>query len=300
MKYFDTHCDTLYALTRKERGFDNDVNHVTLRGIKDYEVYEQMFAVWSHPSRTDDENWAFFLRAVETYKKELVPLRSKSFIPHLSVEGGALIRDDISRLDVLSKLGVRMFALVWENECLIGGAHNTNIGLTPFGKEVVKRLCELDIVPDVSHASDKMTYETCEIAAGLGCPVSASHSNSRTVRPHQRNLTDEMFRMIRDSGGTVGVNLCCAFLGDRINNVIKVSDVLTHIEHFLSLGGEDTVCLGCDLDGIHTLPAPMKGVRDVYMIAEEMKKIGYSDELINKITYSNASAFFAKHGKDRL
>ena len=295
IKIFDTHCDTVYVMQRSGVEFDNPKTHIKKSDVNKYETFEQMFAIWSNPKRNDDENWQHYLLVKKYFDEKILPFKSDSFIPHLAVEGGALLGKDISKIDTLKEHGVRMMTLVWKDECHIGGAHNTNSGFTPFGKDVAKQLCTYGIIPDVSHASDKMTYETLEIAKQYGIPVCASHSNSRTVRNVTRNMTDDMFACIKKSGGLVGLNFCCDFLADIDVGPADITDILRHTEHFLALGGEKTLCLGCDLDGIKTLPLGIEGAGSFDRLYAEYKKIGYQDSLIEDIFYNNASAFFNQH-----
>jgi membrane dipeptidase len=295
IKIFDTHCDTAYELHDKKLPFDNDITHITKKQIDKYEIYEQLFAVWSNPKRTDDENWEHYKQVKKHFEEYLLPHKSEKFIPHLSVEGGALLGKHLSRLDTLKADNVRMMTLVWKDECEIGGAHNTNKGLTPFGKDVLRKMCGLGIIPDISHASDKMSYETFETASEYGMPVCASHSNSRKIREHTRNMTDDMFLKIKNTNGLVGINFCCDFLEDTEIKPAGISSIIRHIEHFMSLGGQKTVCLGCDFDGITELPNGIEGVKSHNILYDELKKLNYSESLIEDIFYNNAHGFFEKH-----
>ncbi|MBE6643008.1 MAG: hypothetical protein E7615_05090 [Ruminococcaceae bacterium] len=294
-KIFDTHCDTAYVIERMGVKFDNDETHLSLKKIEKYDVYEQMFAIWSSHKRTDEENWEHFHKVKSYFEKEILPYKSEKFIPHLAVEGCALLGGDVSRVDKLKEYGVRMMTLVWRDECCMGGAHNTNIGLTDFGKNAVRRMFELDITPDISHASDKMAYETFEIAAEYGKPVFASHSNLRSIRTHTRNMTDDMFKELMKTGGLAGLNFCCEFLEYIDERPATITNMIRHLEHYLELGGENNVCIGSDFDGIKKLPVGILGVQSHDVFRDELKKLNYSDELIEKIFYNNAKSFFDKH-----
>lgn len=295
IKIFDTHCDTAYVMQRLGVGFDNPETHISKSKIEKYEVYEQMFAIWSSHKRTEEENWEHFHVVKEYFEKEILPYKSERFIPHLAVEGCALLGGDLSRLDKLKEYGVRMMTLVWRDECCMGGAHNTSLGLTPFGKDAVKRMCELGIVPDISHASDKMAYETFEIAGSMGRPVFASHSNLRSIREHTRNMTDDMFINLMKTGGLAGLNFCCEFLEYIDIKPADITNMVRHLEHYLELGGEDHVCIGSDFDGIKRLPVGIEGVQSHDVFRDELVKLNYSNSLIEKLFYNNASEFFAKY-----
>ncbi len=295
IKIFDTHCDTAYEMHKLGVGFDNTETHVSKKQIENYDVFEQMFAIWSSHKRTDEENWEHFHKVKTFYEQKILPYKSKRFIPHLTVEGCSLLANDISRVDTLKGYGIRMMTLVWKDECCMGGAHNTNIGLTDFGKKAVKRMCELSIVPDISHASDKMAYETFETATEYGKAVCASHSNLRSIRNHTRNMTDDMFKELMKTGGLAGLNFCCEHLEYIDTKPAGITSIIRHLEHYLELGGENNICLGCDFDGIQALPIGIKGTGGHDVFYEELKKINYSDELIGKIFYNNAHEFFEKN-----
>ncbi len=295
IKIFDTHCDTVSAMQEQNLHYDNDITHISKRQIEKYERFEQFFAIWSNPKRNAEECFEHYKTVKQYYDEKILPYKDDSFIPHLAVEGGCLLNNDLSRLDTLKNDNVRMMTLVWRDECCIGGAHNTNKGLSPFGKDVVRKMCELNILPDVSHASDKMTYETIEIAEQYNIPVIASHSNSRKLRNHTRNLTDDMFMNIKNSKGLVGINIYPEFLEDTDIKNADITSIIRHVEYFLSLGGENTLCLGCDFDGIDVLPNSIDGVKDIDKLHNELVKINYSQNLIEKILYNNAHTFFEQY-----
>lgn len=253
-----------------------------------------MFAIWSDNKLSEEQNRLQYNKVEEYYKREILPYKSESFVPHLAVEGGALLAGDIKMLDTLKSDGVQMLTLVWKDVCCIGGGHNTNIGLTPFGKDVVKKMCEVGIVPDISHASDKMAYEVFEIADSYGKAVCASHSNLRSVYNHTRNMTDDMFLSIISLGGLAGVNFYPHHLTDTDTRKADITAILRHVEKYLELGGQKNICLGCDFDGIEITPEDITGADKHYLLCNEMKKIGYSEELIEDLFFNNAHNFFVK------
>ena len=185
-----------------------------------------------------------------------------------------------------------MLTLNWYGETCIGGAHDTNIGLSDFGISVVKKCFDLGVIPDISHSSFKGAKMTLELAQEYQKPILATHSDSHCVNPHTRNLTYEDFIQISKLSGLVGINLCPEHLS--LSGTPSVVDVIRHIEHYLSLNGENTVAMGTDLDGTD-LPDGFEGIQDIYKIADEMQKLNYSNELIEKIMYRNAFEFFKRN-----
>jgi membrane dipeptidase len=305
MNYTDLHCDTAYeAYLRKSSLYRNNL-HIDMEKAAVYNKYSQIFAVWSENDKTDDENYENFFkvrgyfieqcaendiilcRSGEEYKENGSAGNNKKRAV-LAVEGGKLLSDDISRLTVLREHGVRFLTLMWNGVCKIGGAFNTNEGLTAFGREAVKKCEDLGIIVDLSHSSDKTVADVFEIA---GKPVAATHSNSRSIFSHKRNLTDEQFIEIKKRGGIVGISLCKPHIAD---DPVFIKDVIRHIDYYMSLGGENTVCFGCDFDGAG-LPEDVKNISNVVNIAEELKKLGYGDILIENIMCRNADNFIVNN-----
>lgn len=270
LSYFDLHCDTLY-----ER-FVRPHTPKHLDNAGDFLKRKQIYAVWSEHKLTPDVMYNNFFEIAK-----LLPDGGR-----LAVEGGELLGDDITRLDALAAYDLAYFTLVWADSCPIGGGWNTNEGLTDFGRNVVKRLGELKIAPDVSHASEEMFWDVAELTDRF----IATHSNSRSVCGHGRNLTDEQFAHIRDVGGVVGISMCPHHLSET--GSADIADVMRHIEHYMSLGGESVVCLGCDYDGIPETPRGLCGPAELYNLADEMARAGYGDGLINAVFYENANNYF--------
>ena len=291
MKIFDLHCDTATRLLSEKQGlFDNSL-HVSIKKAERYEKYAQVMAVWTNHKLSDADGYLKLFEVVNNLKNELELYSQHAELVKmiLAVEDARILENDISRLDVLHSQGVRLLTLNWHGKTCIGGAHDTSEGLTDFGVRVVKRCFEIGIIPDVSHSSFSGTETAIEMAKQHRKPIIASHSDSYTVNSHSRNLRDDDFREIVKLGGLVGINLCPAHLSDSAN--ADITDVIRHIEHYLSLGGENTVALGCDLDGTN-LPNGFSSVSDLHKIHDELQKLNYCPELINKILYKNAFDFF--------
>lgn len=189
LRLFDLHCDTILETHR--RGLDvgsNDALHISLDRSGDFSVYTQVFAVWSERGVEGETLWKRFFEVKATLDRQLPPDRSETaehcdpdagrdsssgpgsgssannlprsgFTYILAMEGGSPLCGDLSRLDTLYKTGVRVLTPVWEGEDAIGGAYDTQAGLTSYGRALVRRCLELGIAPDVSHASDRMTAE---------------------------------------------------------------------------------------------------------------------------------------------
>ena len=156
-----------------------------------------------------------------------------------------------------------MIAPAWNAQNALTGSCMTGGGLTAQGKEFVRRAQKLGMILDVSHISEKAFWDLCDITEK---PFVASHSNSRAICKHVRNLTDEQFKALCEAGGTAGLNLYGAFLRDEGRPTLE--DVWRHIGHFLELGGDGHIALGGDLDGCSVLPEGFAGVDSYAMLAQ--------------------------------
>ena len=292
MKLFDLHCDTALEL---ERGnfdlYDNEELHISLKQASVFSEYRQVFAVWSEHRLSAEEAWERFLAVRDDFKKRLKEIDAPWFHPILGVEDSVILNGKSERLDVLYESGVRVLTLGWADTNSVCGSWNTEEGLTDFGKEIVRRCFELGILPDLSHASDRTFYDTAAIAEEVGKPIIASHSVCRALRTHGRNMTDDMLKTLFRTGGIVGANLVCGFITDK--SYASLEDVVRHMMHAYRLGGEDRVCLGCDLDGTGSLPGVMKGIGDLPMLYDAICKFTHSERIAEKIFYSNARNFFS-------
>lgn len=298
MRLFDLHCDTLYRAYTENKSIINNDFEISLEKGKFLDKWIQCMAVWI----PDDVRGECAEKLVENcctlLGKELgccgyadriesVSDISKNINIILTVEGGAALNGKLENVRRFRSLGVRAMTLTWNGGCEIGdGVEVENAkGLTNFGKGVISEVERWGIAVDVSHASDKLFYDVAELSQR---PFIATHSNSRTVEPNKRNLTDEQFKIIRDRGGIVGLNFHKYFLSQHKQSV---TDIVRHTEHFLSLGGENTVAVGSDFDG-GELPDDLSGIADMYKIYNEFARLNYSDMLIDKLFFKNAYNFY--------
>jgi membrane dipeptidase len=304
LSLFDTHCDTAYELYH--RGVHLDANegcHISLDKAACYERYAQYYAVWSNRRLDDEACWQDFLKIAANFKAELAHIpdravqvtsaaeleaavQSGKHAAILAVEDARLTAGKLERLEEMKALGVKYLTLLWGGDTCIGGSHNTENGLTEYGKALARRSFELGIIPDVSHASEQSVDDLIPIAYEYGKPFIATHSNSHSLYGHTRNLRDRHFNVIKELGGIVGMSLCPSHLMDDSLRPATAEDVFAHVEHYLSLGGEDLLGFGADWDGT-SLPQGFGGVQDLTSVAEIMAKHNYTDELIHKLYWKN-------------
>ncbi len=300
----DMHCDTPFELfSRKESFWQSDLS-VSAAKSNVYNNFLQVAAVWSDKRLDNDSAYFRTLEIIDYFKSDLKKGNDASFwIDNkntrikfiLSIEDARILNGDTERLYHLYDEGIRILTPLWRGCSCIGGAYDESVGLTDFGKLVVKTSTELRIIIDISHASEQSVVDIFDISDGA-VPIIASHSDSRSVFPHKRNLSDEQFIGIKRTGGVVGINLCAEHLGYDGKGASAIDRVMEHIEHYLALAGEDTVCFGCDFDGAET-PLELCDITSLLSLAEKMSALNYSDHLIEKIFYLNAENFIKKNIK---
>ena len=225
----------------------------------------------------------------------------------LTVEEGGVLAGKTGRLERLYREGVRLLTLTWNYENCIGSPNSRDPevmsrGLKPFGFEVVERMNDRGMVVDVSHLSDG-GFRDCIRHSRY--PVAASHSNARALCPHPRNLSDGMLRALGENGGVAGVNFYGAFLtrqgvtgdphaaGGKAEEDRKTpagpEDIARHVRYMMDRAGEDAVALGSDFDGfdLRSLPRGIRGVQDMELLWDALKREGLSERQIEKAAYRN-------------
>lgn len=246
----------------------------------------------------------------------------------MGMENGAPVGDSLSNLKYFFDRGIRYITLTHRTDNQICDASyattQTWKGLSPFGEKVVAEMNRLGIMVDISHVSDSTFYDVIRITRA---PVIASHSSCRHFTPgFQRNMDDDMIRMLAKNGGVIQINFGAAFLDSvaRTNEKLRdslevmlqakkltskdpeaqplieqfgkqhkelfsdVERVADHIDHVVKLVGIDHVGIGSDYDGVgDSLPLGLKDVSAYPNLIFVLLKRGYSPEDIEKICSKN-------------
>ena len=296
MKYsvIDTHADTASELYIKGGSLFNNNLHIDLARLGN--ICPTYFMAVFNSTKSWDRAKLHAMGIINKLKSELnddvVLCRNYADYMNnegkirifLSMEGGSPIKS----LDDLREFygeGVRMLSLVWNvsNQLASGaGEKDESKGLTALGRSVITEMNKLGILTDVSHASDRSFWDIAELSEK---PLIASHSNSRRMLAHKRNLTDDQFTAIKKSRGYIGLNFYPPFLSG--SESATIDDILRHADHFLALGGEDILGIGADFDGVDCLPEGIAGAWDIYKVFDTMLMHGYSEELVEKISHGN-------------
>lgn len=285
---FDAHCDTLCRIADDKFNYYGNKGEVTREALDGYENYTQLFACFIAPAYRERAMERFDILSGCFDKIDFGRTRAI-----LSVEGGEMIRS-LEDVDYLAMRGVKCAALTWNNSNdIAGGADDPDKGLSLFGKRVIARMEERGIVVDVSHLNDRSFYDVISVSHKT---VVATHSDSRYVCGHRRNLTDEMMKLIAETGGSAGINLYPLFLNGTENAGIE--DIMRHMEHWADIGVIDSVGIGADFDGTDgLLPDGITGASDMWKIFDKMRERGFSDSEIESVSHSNFERVFGKNKK---
>lgn len=308
-RLFDLHCDTPYRMCTDNQALRTNNLHISLDKTSYLSRYAQIAAIWSDCELSDEDAYVAFWRILNNFKREIESNRQSAAICRsyddfaqlpdgiaaffLAIEDARILGGNIERIREIYDAGVRFLSLNWAGENVLGGGYDTNSPLTHLGRSVVKLAFDLGMIIDVSHSSAKVIDEIAEMAAAIKRPIIATHSDSNSIAVHPRNLTDSQFTKIKQSGGVVGISFAKPHLCDK-STAATIDDIINHIEYFLGLDGQHTVCLGCDFDGIETTPENIDSIADLYRLADAMSAKNFSDELINAIFYQNAYNFLKK------
>lgn len=357
----DSHCDTPLKLVD---GFDLNQAHLPKDNGSKYDLPRMelggldasFFAVFIGQGKRDSAGWQKAFRksdgifdavyqSVEKYSDRAAIAKNpedayalqkagKRAI-YLGIENGYALGRNLDNVDYFYNRGARYITLVHtSNNDIADSSTDDNgpeyNGLSAFGEQVVKRMNDLGIMVDVSHASDSTFYDVLKLS---DAPVIASHSCARALRDHPRNLSDDMLRALAKNGGVVQMCILSDYVketpsyperdsakaafrarhtdwsnytDEQRKQGIKewyqldvdyppvlatVQDVIDHIDHMVKVAGIDHVGIGTDFDG-------GGGVRGCYDVSEmgnitlELVKRGYSKSDIEKIWGGNFMRVF--------
>lgn len=326
MRIIDMHCDTIMALMNTDKNIYESDNMIDLKKLKQGDYLLQCFAMFVPYAKKDDDKYSPFevcnkmidryYQEIEKYPDLIAPaftyqdiennIKENKITALLTIEEGGVCLGNIEFLRNFYRLGVRMITLTWNYKNEIASPNidyftfdrdaavkpifkpNTTDGLTEFGKEVVKEMNRLGIVIDCSHLGDKGFYDVIELSTK---PIVCSHSCSRTVCNHVRNMTDDMLLKLKENGGVVGINYCHAFVKEDESEA-TTRDLVKHITYIKNLIGIDYVGLGSDFDGISNKNIQLKDASMMNLLIDELRSEGYTEEEIDKVCYKNVLRVF--------
>jgi membrane dipeptidase len=250
-------------------------------------------------------------------------LKEGKIVAIIGVEGGNMIESSIHNVEKLHSRGVKYLTLTWNfnlpwvTAAAIEDSKPTHLqkGLSKKGRKIIRRMNELGMMVDLSHASKKTFYDVIETTTK---PILVSHSNAAALAPHFRNLDDDQLAALKENGGVIGVNFYSEFVdstynqrvatlfekqfhrkpanGEDVGNLYNqlsaenkhfantpLSKLIDHIDYLVKKVGIEHVALGSDFDGINSPPQDLEDVSKFPNITKALLERGYATQDIAKI-----------------
>lgn len=315
MRVFNGHSDLLTDLHyRRQAGETNVFDSYYAEDFLKGNVRGAIFVIWTDEAHQDDyKSWvngmletamAEFeesqylqqVRSMEEYDKAIEDGKIAVF---LGMEGLAAVAEDPKRYEELVKVyGVRHSGLTWNEKNPLASGVPEEGGLTDAGKERVKLIEKLGVVLDVSHLNDDSFWDLIRTAEG---PVVATHSNARALASHRRNLKDDMMLAIKETGGLIGLNAATDFISDDEDKQ-DLAHLVKMLEYMVGVVGIDHVAFGFDFmdflpleaqgsmkppEGKTATPRDFLRESDLPNLLDEMERVGFTEEEIEKIAHRN-------------
>lgn len=305
MQIIDTHCDALYKLQKAKRSegkllnFQNakslDTNKNRLQTGK---VKVQFFAIFLDPDVPANKAWEYAVEQIDLFHDKVIDkhreikhitnwsqiekLASDEIGAILTLEGAEPIGNELQKLHQLFKRGIMSVGLTWNqaNLCADGVGEPRGAGLSLLGEEVVKLNNKHNVLTDVSHLSVNGFWDVMEQA---DFPF-ASHSNSKTICDHPRNLNDDQLKALIKKEAQIHLVFNPPFIKE--DRKVTIDDLIKHIDYICSIGGVNNIGFGSDFDGIDEYVVGLEDASKYQELIEELLK-HFSELQVRGFAYEN-------------
>ena len=203
----------------------------------------------------------------------------------LGIENGYAIGHDLSLVEDFRRMGVVYMTLchngdndICDSASRSNGEHG---GLSAFGRDVVREMNRVGMMVDLSHAAESTFYDVLDVSRE---PVICSHSSSRLLCDHPRNLTDDQLRAIAEVGGVAQATFYPGFL--RTDGEATIKDAVRHILHMIDVAGVDHVGVGSDFDGDGGVPG-LNDESEMINLTRRLMAEGFGPTVLKKIWGGN-------------
>ncbi len=347
----DGHNDLPWAL-REQVGYDIDRRdiagdcsahlHTDIPRLRAGGVGAQFWSVYVRTDLTGDAAVSACLEQVDVVRQladrypadlrladtaaEMEAARADGRIASLmGAEGGHSINNSLGTLRALHRLGVRYMTLThndtidWADSATDEPRHD---GLTRFGEEVVREMNRCGMLVDLSHVAASTMRDALRVSEA---PVVFSHSSSRAVCDHPRNIPDDVLAQLPANGGVAMVTFVSKFVQPEViawsqaadahmhgrglheldgseqglavrrayeaanpRPVATVSTVADHLDHMREVAGIDHIGIGGDFDGTTLTTQGLDDVAGYPLLVAELLQRRWSEEDLAKLTWRNA------------
>lgn len=295
----DTHSDTLFAMGVQHATAEQLM--ITPERLRQGGVTLQTFALWTGSKGNKGD-----VAAIVEAELSQLPALTKEGLRQvtdpddakdgencymLSIEGGEVFEPGIETVAAWREKGVRMAALLWNNENALGypAKSGDTRGLTDYGLRVSREMQRVGMAVDVSHLNEAGFYDLFQ---KTDKPPMASHSCCKALCGHFRNLSDDQLRLMIREGGFVGVNFYPFFLSD--DGKADAETIARHIDHICQMGGAGIVGFGSDFDGIECTPDDVRHPGEIGSLLDALRRLGYSEDAIAGVAGENLRAYFRR------
>lgn len=312
---FDAHCDIWTDITHHYLNGESDIFRTYhYDRLKKGQIQGGIFVMWNDPPfmkkpleriremmeaiTREEPDCKDILKVARSREDMDEALREGKMFAFIGLEGLECIGEDLSLIDGFYEFGARHAGLTWNesNQLATGVKGPAGRGLTGAGRRAVRRIQDLGMLLDVSHLNDRSFWEVMDVSSG---PVIASHSNCRALCNQARNLTDSQLKEIAATGGMVGLNSFNEFVhGEEEKQTVK--ELVHHLVHMVEVMGIDHVGFGFDFSEFlsrdtlslytnqkSTCTIGLEDASCVPVLVEEIKKAGFTDLELDKITWKN-------------
>ncbi|WP_449600949.1 dipeptidase [Paenibacillus sp. Marseille-Q9583] len=306
LKVADFHCDVLSKMQASpDINFDNDPRlDVTAERLASGGVELQCFAIYLSTNR-GKPSFEHVLGQMDLFRQKIVNtdglqwLRWKEQVGNrlvgappqamLSLEGVDGLEGNLFYAQLCFELGVRFLGVTWNyaNWAADGVLEQRNGGFTEKGRKLIEWCNESGMLLDVSHLSQAGFWELADLS---NRPFIASHSNAAAICGHVRNLNDEQIKALIAMDGRMGLTFYPWFVRD--DGKARMADLLKHIEHVCSLGGEKHMMFGSDFDGIDTWVEKLEHPGKYPDLIEQLLRY-YPENTVRGWMYENAASFLS-------
>jgi membrane dipeptidase len=276
--------------------------HVDLPRMRDGGMGAQFFGLVSLPlaqrlhglARTVSEQIDLLAEAIASHPSELRLVKTAAEIEAcrrdgalgalLGIEGAHALEGDLDKVDAFAARGVRYIGLLHfsANEAgfpAYGRGRKDDHGLTPWGRELVRRCEAAGVLVDLAHLNRRGFLDACAVARR---PPIVSHTGVLGAFEHWRNIDDAQLRGVADKGGVIGVIFCPRYVGgDGLEPVVQ------HLKYILDVVGEDTPALGSDWDGFIVPTKELSDPRGLPLLTDALLRAGISERTVGKILRGN-------------
>jgi len=204
----------------------------------------------------------------------------------LGIENGYACGCDLSLVKHFADMGIVYLTLCHNgNNDICGSARpregESLQGVSAFGADVIRELNRLGVMVDLSHASERSFYDALDISA---VPIVCSHSSSRALCDHPRNLTDDQLKALAAAGGVAQVTFYNGFL--RTDGTASILDAVAHLNHMISVAGIEHVGIGTDFDGDGGVPG-LASAAELINFTRRLLRERYSEDDLRLIWGGN-------------